>query len=854
MRKNRMLTLFFVALVLISFTCAAAVSAAISLPGPDVLQEQIDDFSSNAWQSGANRDTGFTTLKKSGSTERMLISTKEFRGSFKVRFTLIFNDVSSWDGHAKSMFTFSMSGSQTGVYTDLFVFFEQSIITGGDFDFEPGVDEFGNTYDPTLWRQPGIDGIFSGIYNIMFDVKDGTVADLYIEKYGTPLKLKRYSATATNGEVFGGHLIFESGPSGFDYEIGSLTVEYSEDGLSKTFNSEFHKPGAVATAQQKTDATTFVTNFTENNSTRKLDSLVLEPNQYLYSNFAFTGKTFSVEYEIFNIINGNHFNNTAAAIEFVAGITDQNPEGVLLGRVYKNFVSLGDHSWQDASIHDHINPGKFITDTSYKFKIEMTDGSFQVSIAPLIDDSYGEYIPFSVEDEIFSGENIGRIGVRAKSPSSSLPLTFSVRLLSVNGAIDDGIFLGTPDESVLNPSFSGSLRMLLPEVAVFNPQKADERAIWSLEDGDFASLEDGNILIASGAGELQLRLSAQSNPSVYRIFTMVIADATPPVIELNNQYILTQSGTLTESEFWDNIAATDNVSEEITFSLIEIVFYANINDAINGTNGVTKSFSGGSLALQKGVYSYTVSATDEASNTSTKTGMYFVDALTLSNTEDFGSLEFAGETIKLNLPEVTGIGGEFVFEVTMGSAAIGRGDNEGKLLIFSEGEFKITVINTLMPQLKEVFSFSVADKQVPVITAYLPEKVEVGTPLAAIRLGNLFEFSSKGGTVAAQYSVRYYKSKADMESGINGTEVMLEDGNKFAAQNTGWYSISVTANDGKGNSVSKSFSFEAIDKQSQSAGAGLGLFGWLSVGVGVLVLAGIGVLVYTYMRRRKTRA
>ncbi len=833
MRRTKIVAAFVAAVMLLAAAAAAVASADIALPGAQVLQEQVNDFSSNAWQSDANRDTGFTTFKKSGATNRRLTSTSAFYGTYTLRFTVIFDSTASWNGNAKSMLFLSLSGDAGGGYSDFFIFFEQSIITGGEFAFGPA-----NGYDPTLWRQSGMEGGFTEAtgraYDFMLEVKGGNTAELYIEKYGTPLLVSRYRAEAEEEGLFGGHIVFETGESGFIYEIGALSVDYSEEGLPKTFNSNFHRPGAIATVQGGAD-NTFISNYNTGNSVRRLDTQTIAPNQHLYSNFALTGKTFAAEYELSGIVNNNAWNNMTAAIEFVGGITDEKPDGVLLGQARKNYLSLGDHDWADLSIADGVNAGKFIDATNYKFKIEMTDGSYQMYISALIGGSYGAYVPFSSGDESFDDDNIGRIGVRANSPAGAAPITFKVKLLSLTGNISENIFLGTPDDSVLNPAFSGTLRMLLPEMPVFNPAKADERAVWSLEPTNLAQLS-GGVLTADGAGELQLRLSAQSDPSVYRIFNVTIADATAPVIEFAQKYVSAAGGALAESAFWQNVTVTDNVSENVEPVLESITFYADMQDATDRTNGAPKAFDGGSLQLQRGVYEFTVSAADEAGNTAQDYCLYFVDAAILSGTGAYSDLEFTGAVIKLNLPGVDGLGGGFVFEVARGNAFIGKGGNEGKLLIMGAGETELTVINTLMPQLRTSFVFDVLDKQLPVITAYLPQAVRVGTSEADIKLGNMFEFSQKDGTIAVQYSVSYFSSKSDMERGENASAVQVSGG-QFKAERAGWYAISVTAEDGSGNLASESFSFEAVSGAGSGGGSDSGCTGALSGSIAALIAA-----------------
>ena len=865
MKKIKIFAAFIVFALLLSITPAllAASAADIVLPGSSELQKQIYDFSSNAWQSDGNRDMGYTTLKGSGTQSRTLVSTKAFEGAFTLRFTLNIKNAPYDGNNVKSLFYLSLSGDAAGGYRDFFLLWEPFLNVGGEMSMEPA-----NGYPALLWQQDGINGEFNAAvkyYDFMFDVKENGTADVYIEKYGTPLTKIRYTAVANPGVVFGGHLVFESGTTNYDYEIGSLAVEYYEDGVNRIFYSNFNQDGAVATAPNKTGKTAFITNITAGNSTRKEDTQRIEPNQYLYGNFEITSTVFTVEYELSGIVNANHFSDTspaAAAICFVGGITDMNPDGVILGRAMKNFFGYGAAD-ANKSIYTDAFPAPVFIDGIPKLKIKIefrSATSYQMYAAAFLNGSsgYTEYVTFDDPGDTgasFSGD-IGRIGVRAYSPGGASPVSFRVQLLSFSAgtAVSDGIYLGKPPAPLLNlstPEHGGSLYVLLPEIAVFNPADAGDYAVWALAPSDIAAL-NGDIMTVTGVGQLQLTLSVHSNPSVSANYTADVLDGTLPVIALREKYILTESGILTENDFWRGISVTDNVTENIVPVLESIVYYADIEDNASHLNGVPKAFAAGSLPLEAGIYEFTVSAADLAGKCAEEVIKYFVDVVTITGAQELDFIVFAGAAVIVDLPSVQGLGGGFVFEVVKGSAAVGMGANAGKLLIFDGGEVELLLFNALLPELKKSFVFTVADNSAPVIAAYFMPSVRIGTPEAEIILANCFEISHKSGAVNVIYGVKYFASKQDMDAGANAAAVSAEGG-KFTAGSAGWYQISVTADDGKGNSAAKTFAFEAIDEKPENKkdGAPMPLFYKLSIAAGALIFLEAGLFAFIILKRKK---
>lgn len=514
MRERIIRPLFVIVFALM--LCLAGFSMAVSDSSAQTSSEfepELDRLNmSQSWTNDVYFD--FTTLKRNNDLGRdtKLVTTQTFGTKYKVKFTLII-DKEAWDGNPpKRLFRFALdadddTNTDSGKQIDIG---EHLIYVGPGLTIAPTA--YGGSAN--LWQQTYRDGSgfgtfpdVNGFYQFMLDV-DGNTLDLYIERQiDLPFTEPRYIITSDTG--FEGHLAFMSYNTNYDFRIGGVTVEYEdEEGNPALFRGLFNVDGSISGDFNNKDCL-WHSNMPDFN-TQSVKHYAVGRNNAIVSDFGLNGLQGVIEYELTDIVNNNAWNNVTGGIRFVAGITDDNPQGYALASLYNCFFNVGDDpSSMDLNLDETIQNGLRSHGNTFKIKLVLYDTYYEAYISGYISQegvrSYSDYYQARIDHPSYLGkipytdlgenaaEDIanGRLSVFSKNDMEhEHEVYFAVKALRVQTS--DVVFMADGNVVKVITVDHGADITDIPAV----PSKVGYDGVWNKTANELKSIKEGFTVTA----------------------------------------------------------------------------------------------------------------------------------------------------------------------------------------------------------------------------------------------------------------------------------------------------------------------------------------------------------------------
>ena len=679
--------------------------------------------------------------------------------------------------------------------------------------------------------------VLSGTYDFTFEVGESAV-DIYIAPadafYRDESLRPTLMYTVQLPQAAEGTLRFERGDSQYEFEIGAMSVTSDTDSFIE-WNDDFAENGS---------------NY--------FDSL--GQNLAAFSNFSFTADAWTAEFEV-QLGTSGDWNDLSSRLEFVFGVTDARPQGYTLGFIsqsyvgyfegahFKNSAPLGGNGLRYLPIRIKMhNQGNGWM--SFYYSVQQ-DGVWTDYV--LADEEHNSNARFSDFGSIFGqtpADASGGIAVRVVSESGTTAPSAYVRMLSATGTISDEVFCEVDEDALDNAAISddGTFTAQLPRVALWSPAGIPESK-WEVTAGsDIARINENGVLQISSIGDVTLKFTVPSE-GIEEEISFTVRDLAGPVITVEEDYFFAEAGKgITEEQVLAYAAAEDN-SGECDLTLESAQIYAN-ETAFRAGNGTALQPSGGTYTpANAGIVRFTLKSQDPSNNVSHRDLICYVSAISVE--ENFGDLviDEKGEILTVDLPRVTTVAESYTYQVLSGGAAVGMGENEGKLLIYGSGEIRLYVGTGLEGVEKEI-TLQVADGIIPEISIGLPLRQQTGSEITRADAEAAISCTDESGAAdLAGITLTYYASREDAENGTNGTVVDCSQALRF--DRAGWYVLTAEATDVAGNRASQSVTFTVTDPPQTENNV------WLIVltsVLGVAALGGVAAVIFVLWRKKHERS
>ena len=679
--------------------------------------------------------------------------------------------------------------------------------------------------------------VLSGTYDFTFEVGESAV-DIYIAPadafYRDENVYPTLMYTVQIPQAAEGTLRFGRGDSQYEFEIGALSVTSDTDSFIE-WKDDFAEGGR---------------NYFDTRG----------QNLAAFSNFSFTADAWTAEFEV-QLGTGGAWNDITSRLEFVFGVSDARPQGYTLGFISQSYTGYfeGAHFANSAPLGGnglYYNPIRIKMEShgngwlSFYYSVRQEGEWSDYVLADADHTSHASLANFGTVFGQTPADASGGIAVRSVSASGTTAPSAYVRMLSATGTISDEVFCEVDEDALDNAAISddGTFTAQLPRVALWSPAGIPESNWEVTAGGDIARINENGVLQISGIGGVTLKFTVPS-ADIEREISFTVRDLAGPVITVEEDYFFAEAGeSITQEQVLAYAAAEDN-SGECDLTLESAQIYTS-ETAFRAGNGTALQPSGGTYTpASAGIVRFTLRSEDPSSNISRRDLICYVSAISVE--ENFGDLviDEKGEILTVDLPRVTTVAESYVYKVLSGGAAIGMGENEGKLLIYGSGEIRLYVGTGLEGVEKEI-SLQVADGIVPEISIGLPLQQKTGSEISRADAEAAITCSDESGAAdLAGITLTYYASREDAESGTNGTVVDCAQALHF--DRAGWYVLTAEATDAAGNRAVQSVTFTVTDPPQAENNV------WLIVltsVLGVVALGGVAAVVFVLWRKKHERS